>query len=519
MKKPFYLLLVSVLFVSCAKERNSGEESGENDSIAKKAELPRLPGKSLESANAVDYSVDIVDSMESGRLSSLADLYDDSKSIMTFREGLKRQANFGGRLKGVPTQMKVSWSIETEEDRSDKKFGPWGGGTGWTGQPLYVEWGANDVKRLKESGMVNGEFDGKEIIVGSLCGKVYFLNPDNGKQTREPLAVGNTIKGTVSFDPTFNGFLYVGHGTPVNRPFGCVTIDLFQNKLIEVVGEDSAAYKRWGAYDSSPLRIGQFLFRPGENGGLYKYLVTERGPKLHSVMRYKVGGFATGVESSMAVYANYGYLADNRGNVIAVDLDTLKPIWHYALGDDSDATPVIAEEDGVPYVYVGCEVDLVARGYAVFAKLNGLTGEEIWKIEPEAQRRQSGKKHFDGGFYSSSLLGHGDSEGLIFTNLVKNTKGANGVFVALDRKDGTVKYELPLQHYAWSSPVGFIAGDNRFLVVTADCSGVIYVIDGKSGEILLKQQVGRNFESSPLVIGNSIVIGSRGNGIYKVSFE
>lgn len=482
--------------------------------------IERLPDTIYASVDRIWYTVDCVDTLTDGMLSSLDDMYADTTSVMTFRGGAMRRADFGGRLDSVPTRLHLEWCIDTEVEREDTIRGPWGGGSGWTGQPLYVEWPDSAIRRLRKNGVVTHDFDGREVMVGSLCGNVYFLNPDNGKSTRKPINAGNPLKGTISFDPTFNGFLYVGQGTPAHRPFGALTIDLYQNKIIDFFGEDPKALRRWGAYDSAALRVGQFLFRPGENGTIYKLLITPQGPKIHSTLRYKVNGATPGVEASIAVYSNYGITADNHGNILAINLDTMKPVWFYNTGDDTDATPVITEEDGGVYVYIGCEIDRTTRGYAVFAKLNIADGSEVWRIQPAGQRRDDGGKHFDGGFYASPLPGQGDCSHIIFANMVKNTVGANGAFMAIDRRDGTVIYETPLKYYAWSSPVGFVTADEgRQIVLTADCAGNIYIIEGATGKIITCERIGYNFESSPVTVGNAVIVGSRTNGIFKVSLR
>lgn len=519
--KNLFFVIPTLILVGCNSDKKNNSETDGSDNpekpIVEEVVTP-LPDTMYASVDNVKFTVDVVDST-SGKLNTLKDLYANSNSVMTFRVGAKRQGNFEGKVDTVPTDLVVDWMIETDADRDDHRLGPWGGGTGWTGQPLYVEWPDSLVGKLKNMGLVNGEFNGKEVMIGSLCGKVYFLNPQTGKQTREPIYVGNVIKGTPSFDPTFNGNLYVGHGTPAHRPFGAVVVNLFENKVSHVFDEDPKAQRRWGAYDSSPVRAGQFLFRPAENGGIYKFIIEPGNLKLHSVLRFTVNGKAPGMESSMAVYANYGIVGDNAGNLLAVNLETMKPVWYYEVGDDIDASPLIVIEDGKPYVYVGCEIDLQPRGYAVFAKLDVATGKEIWRIQPEGRRREAGKKHFDGGFYSSPVLGKGNCEGMIFTNMVKNTSGANGVFMAIDRKDGKVIYELPLKYYAWSSPVSYMTPGGQMFIVTADCGGNLYIIDAKKGEIITTKKVGHNFESSPCALGNSLFIGSRTNGIYKISLK
>lgn len=482
-------------------------------------EPEHLPDTAFLSAARISFKVDRKDTLNDNRISSLADLYAGTSSVLTFRRSIRRQGDFHGRLDSLPSRMRIEWRVDTERDYSDSIYGPWGGGTGWTGQPLYVEWPDSAAEKFKSREVVTPDFDGREIIVGSLCGKVYFLNPDYGSQTRTPIDVGNPIKGTPSIDPSLNGNLYVGQGVPGKRPFGAAVVDLSAGEVSHFFAEDPEAYRRWGAYDSSPLRIGQFLFRPGENGSLYKFTIGQGSLSLHSVLRYRVNGSAPGIESSMAVYLNYGFISDNHGNIIAVNLDTMAPVWHYALGDDTDASPMFVLEDEAPSLYVGCEIDRQGEGFANFVKLNALTGEEIWKLQIEGINKLMYNKYRNGGFFASPLLGTGDCEGLIFTNVVKNTDGLNGSFIAIDRTDGHIVYELPFGHYSWSSPAGFLTADGQMVVVSGDGIGYMRLIAGRTGEILATERIGVNFESSPLVTGNTIFIGSRDNGIYKITVE
>lgn len=518
---PFF---ISGIFLSCSgsgKTEKAAEDSARMiDSLKRVGEIvDRLPDTTYSSVENMKYEVEIRDTATDGRLNTLDDLYASSKSAMLFRKTPKRDAKFEGKFETMPKEIVVDWRQETDGRPAAQAYQRWGGGTGWNGQPLYIEWPDSLSARLKNSGAVNADFRGKEVIFGSLIGRVYFFDPESGKRTREPIDVTNPIKGTVSFDPTFNGNLYVGQGIPAGRPFGALVLDLFNNTVADTFPEDPKAYRHWGAYDSSPVRVGQFLFRPAENGSLYKFSIEPGKQKLHSVLRYRAVGSALGIEASMAVYGNYGFIADNHGNVIAVNLDTMKPVWHYTLGDDTDATPLVAVEDGKPYLYVGCEEDLSNRGFARFAKLNALTGEEVWKLDEPAKRKAVGDKHFDGGYYASPILGIGNCEGLIFTNIVKNTSGSNGAFIAIDRKTGQKVYELPLKYYSWSSPVGALTKDGQMVIVNCDGAGNVYIIDPKKGEIIASQTVGHNFESSPVLVDNHIYIGSRSNGLFRITLK
>lgn len=522
------LLAATSLALLCIACANSGKSSADNtaDSIAADtAETPlpvtSLPDSAKESASAITFRVEVLDTVTPPYIDPACDLYADAPGVMMFRGGMMRDAAFGGTVTGTPSEISVDWTFVTDTDTRKTSHGTWGGGTGWTGQPLFVEWPADAMKRFRESGHIDSAASGREIIVGSLASKVYFIDYETGKATRKPLDTGNPIKGTVSLDPTLNGNLYVGHGVPAVRPFGALTFNLFSHSLTHTWPEDPRAERRWGAYDSSPVRVGRFLFRPGENGTLYKWLVADDGStSLHSLMRYKVAGAAPGIESSMSVYRNYGYVADNHGNVVCVNLDSLRPIWLYRMGDDTDGTPVLAIEDGVPYLYVGSEIDRQGTGHATFVKLNALTGKAVW------ERRIAGKrydtedgKHFDGGFYGTPLLGQGLQSDLVMANCVLNLKGQNGELMAFDRATGATRWTAPLRYYSWNSPVGFVNENGDMFVLDGDCAGSLYLFDAADGRQITRKQTGNNFESSAVVINNTAVIGSRGNTIYRISLK
>ena len=71
-------------------------------------------------------------------------------------------------------------------------------------------------------------------MVGSLCGKGYFINYQTGKASRKPLDLGNVVKGTMSLDPELMN-LYVGQGVPRQPgPFGC---QVSSSVLIPRLGE------------------------------------------------------------------------------------------------------------------------------------------------------------------------------------------------------------------------------------------------------------------------------------------
>lgn len=496
---------------------NSGKAS-DNDSVAK-VDTVMLPDTVYESVGDLSFDIEVLDTLTSGVLSSLNDPYDSVPGIFTFRGGQRRDARvYSGKVKGVPSKIVKDWVFNTAVR------GKWGGGTGWTGEPVYVKWTDEQVAQFKKtSPEITANFTNEEIIVGSLCGELYFLNFNTGEQSRSPLDVGNPIKGSVSLDPNMNGSLYVGHGIPEHEPFGHIAVNLNTHECVYSWGRDRKAKRAWGAYDSSPVAAGQFLFWPGENGTIYKYERLGNGQlKMHSALRYVVkGDTGAGMESSMAIYKNYGYIGDNHGDILCINLNNMQPVWHYDNCDDIDGTIVLEVVDGVPYLYCGCEVDLQGGNEqrTHFVKLNGLNGEQVWEWSCPSRRSYQGDKHFDGGLYCTPLLGDGNCKDMIFASFNQLDGSPNSEFLAFDKNTGKLLYAKPLTFYAWSSPIGFYNEKDELFIVIGNSSGHLYLFNAKTGDLLADEVMSSNFESSPVVKDSIFVVGSRDSGIYRFHLE
>lgn len=512
----FALLAVSLSAVSC---KNVIIEEDAEPAIV---EPEILPDTAYSSTEVLDYDIELADTTVSGNLQFTHSEYTDTLSALTFRGNNFRNGDFHATVKGNPTKIVTDWVFETGMGKPSSYGGSWMGGNGWTGQPLYVQWPDSIAQLMKKAPGVTSELDSTEIIVASMCGEIYFINPTTGKPTRQQLDGGAVQKGTPSLDPSYNGNLYVGQGVAWkgdvmgNQAFNLLTMErTFYNP------HDPKARRHWNAFDSSAICAGGFLFWAGENGTIYKYIREQGTIRLHSALRYSVKGQgAPGMESSMAVYSNYGYVSDNGGNVICVNLNTMKPVWRYDNKDDSDSSPVIELENGVPFVYTACEVDRRGTNQpARLTKLNGLTGEEVWCHEEICARWHRGGNDFsDGGYFGTPLLGKGNCENIIFVTPCKH--GAEqGYILAIDRKNGKEIYRTKLKRYAWSSMAGFYNENNELYIFLGDCIGNVYLVEGKSGKIIYTAEVGNNFEGSPLAFGNSVVIGSRGNKIFKLSIQ
>lgn len=493
-------------------------DASDSDSVvvAPTLEELTLPDTMYASAAVVDYVVEADDSMFHF-LMDYDDRYERRDRVMTFRKNLRRDADFGGTVNGIPDTIETAWTYHTPYRTDSTRFGSWGGGTGWTGQPLYARWTEKEMTQFREqSKALTTDFGPEEVMVGSLCGKAFFLNFQTGKPSRQPLDLHNVVKGTMSLDPEMMN-LYSGQGVSIEDPLGCQAFDLLKHERTFFFN-DSHAWRGWQAFDSSPVVAGGYLFWPGENGSLYKF---ERTPGGHlrrlQTLRYRVNGVAPGIESCLCVYLNYGFFSDNRGNVICVNLNTMKPVWRYDNHDDSDGTVVCREENGTPYLYTACEIDKQGDvGTCHFVKLKALNGERVWERQIACQRVNLPGKTLDGGMYSTPLLGSGDCEDMIFANICRNGASASrGELTALSTRDGSVRYTVPYGNFCWSSPVKLLNERGQMFIFTGDASGYARLIEGKTGRVLCKKLVGANFESSPIVVGNAVVVGCRGTMINK----
>ena len=479
--------------------------------------VAQQPEVSYPSAAKIEYVVQVRDTVTSPYLTNFTDLYDSAPGIFTFRGSSRRDMPQSGKLAARPTQIKRVWCFKTGYDNRETDYGTWGGGTGWTGQPLYVEWPDSLLERQRrESPALTEHFSKREIIVGSLASYVYFIDYESGLASRKAHRSGNPIKGCVSLDPRLNGNLYIGQGIPASQPFGAEVFNLFSHKRISFYGRDARAWRGWGAYDGTAVVVDNFVIRPSENGTIYKLTANEKEVNIHSLMRYRRRGYnAPGIESSPAVWKNYIYTCDNRGNILCVNIETMKPVWSYDNRDDSDASIVLAEEGGRVVLYSGTEVDKQGdSGLCRLVKLDAMNGECIWETKIACHKMQLFEKPSEGGMFSTPLLGRGNCKHLLFTNIC-GAGSTNGAMLAIDRATGKIVYKLSLGCYSWSSPVALYTPDEEMFIVTGDVVGYLYLIEAASGKIIHKMRGGNNFESSPIVVDDCIVVGSRGREIYK----
>ncbi|MBR3142352.1 MAG: PQQ-binding-like beta-propeller repeat protein [Clostridiales bacterium] len=427
-------------------------------------------------------------------------------------------------------------------------------GVRWTGQPLVVEWPAEVRQNMDMYDTAKQQLTLTEVIVAALDGKIYFFNLQNGEPTRDPIDVGASIKGTPALDPRGYPLLYVGQ-TDNNggTVFGMYIYSLLDGMLLySYDGSDDGAYRsNWNAFDSSPIINGDTdtLIWPCENGIIYTFDLNTAyvGSAIYvspSVTGYKYMfddnvGSHMGVESSIAVYGNYGYFMDNTMNLCCLDLNTLQMVWTKVLGDDSDITPVVNEENGIPYVYIGTEVDNQGGtgeycGAAYIYKVNGLTGETVWQSSEPCYtfNGESSDSDQSGGCFGNPVMGKGTISNLIiFSFSMTNGLASGNKLVAYDKDLGTVVWEYNMNIYSYSSPVDFYDSEGHAYLIICDSIGQVHMVDAETGERITYIQTKRNLgksdetssgiciEASPIVYEGMLVVGTTSGSIFGIAVE
>lgn len=461
-----------------------------------------------------------------------ASQYSDVEGVTAFRgNNYRDSASFGTRTVSQK-KLDIVWEKEgLGEIAAHNSNWP---GTGWTGQPLIVHW-SEAVKKLMN---INSEMKAKdlvEVIYPALDGNIYFLDLETGKDTRNKIEIGYPIKGTAMVDPRGYPVLYTGMGINENNgkfaEYKYRFISLVdQKEIYTIFGRDQAAFRGWGANDSSALldKKTDTLLNCGENGLVYRVKLNTKfddvsgsltmAPQITKYRYRSPYNDEQGIENSPAIYKNFMYFNDNGGTMQCIDLNTLKPVWIYETGDDTDSTTVIEETEKGVFLYTANQVDKRGEGGknpkadCNIRKFNALTGELIWQQDYECVYNY----YINGGALGTPVLGKDDISNMVVFNICFTGSNTDGTMVALDKNTGEEIWKKKLAAYSWCSPVDFKSSDGKTYMVYTDYAGNMHLVDPMTGNILDSVSLGKNVESSPAIYNDTIVVGSYAKKIFGV---
>lgn len=453
--------------------------------------------------------------------------YNSIEGVTTFRGNNFRNSASYGTVDVIEKKLDKVWSIKIGY------IDTWTG-VGWNGQPAIVKWDDNIRSKMNIFDNKRNKNHLKEVIYGTLDGKIYFLDLDDGKYTRNPINIGFPIKASATVDPRGFPLLYIGQGVEKNGEVtGNIGFRIFslidQKMLLFINGLDKDAYRYWGAFDSSPLIDAEndVMYECGENGILYTVkLNTSFDANAGTIsinpeiLKYRYTSPALkrpGMENSIAVYKNLAYFVDNTGYLHCVDLNSLTPVWTRFVNDDTDSTVALEEVgNNKVFLYTGCEVDhQKSNGYSYVRKINALNGELIWENKYQCTYNSD----TNGGVFASPVVGKKDIDNLVIFNIAKAWKKNGGKLIAFDKETGKEIWVINFDHYGWSSPVDIYTQDGKSYLIYCDSAGYMYLIEGKTGEILDKIPLGGNVEGSPAVYEDMVVVGTRGQQIFGIKIK
>jgi len=363
--------------------------------------------------------------------------YSSIPGVLTFGGNNYRNSFAYGSVTITDKRLRESWT------KTIGALGNWSG-TGWTGQPLIVQWPVETVKvmNVKQS-FKDAALPLTEVIYPAMDGNIYFLDLETGNATRDPINTGFIQKGTACLDPRGYPLLFVGQGIPVDNeegnPSSYVHVySLISGEQIEQFGGfDWFARRKWQAYDSSPMMTNDTLVYGGENGIFYSVKLNAQfdaaagtvtiNPDGLIKSRYEGTGYSRddtagarwfGMESSVSAFRNYAFFTDNGGRLQCVDLNTMAIKYVVDVTDESDSSVVIEEsyDDNTIYLYTGSQTrnkgsDLPdGFGYSFQRKINGLTGAIIWE---KRWICATGDASASGGIVATPHVGRGQISNLV----------------------------------------------------------------------------------------------------------
>ena len=470
-------------------------------------------------------------------LFDLPERYAQIDGVVTFRGDNFRSGAAYGTANVSSKSLSVVWKNSTGGLADSDGFN-WTG-SGWTGQALIAKW--PEATRKNMTAMYDWAREKKdlvEVIHATLDGYVRFYELSTGEKTRDPLFLGFNFKGAGALDPRGYPILYVGAGVDSSAKGSAraLVVNLLDNSVMFEFGKnDGFADRGWYMFDSSPLVSADTdqLIYPGERSILYIIHLNTKYDEANgtlsvdpdNIVKWKYKGTRTGskywlgVESSAAIINHYAFLADNGGNLMCLDLNTLKLVWVQDILDDTNCSPVVSIEDGHPYIYISTSFHMGWRSSSkaeipIF-KIDAETGEIVWKTSYECYTVSD----LSGGVQGTIAVGKNKLSDMIFVPVARTPGAGSGTLVALKKDNGEKVWERETSVYSWSSPVDFYDKDGNGYLAYCNTGFNLYLIDGKTGDVLDQMNLGGNIEASPVVYNSNIVVGTRANRTYCIEVK
>ncbi len=455
--------------------------------------------------------------------------------VYTFRGDNFRRNGAFGTADVTEGRLEPRWEFSLGSLRTEDSGTLYG--VGWNNQPAIIKWTREIRKMMNLTQASKEETAMREVIFSAQDGKIYFINLLTGEASRDPINIGYPLRGSVSVDTT--GRPMISFGQAISRlpsktgSIGYYVYNLLDSsQLLFINGRSSDNQKQYssnGAFDSCSLFIytqgRDAMVVAGENGLLYtvdlntdfKYqreadtetvtpsLSINAGIIYQSSLAKNEKEARTTVESAIAMYNTYVYVADGYGIIRCVDTDFMRTVWAFDAGDNTDAAMALDLNGNDLSLYTGnTAYQRMAKGAPVtIRRINALTGEQVWKYEISCVKDNTSETS---GCKASPVIGQNDLNGLVFFTVNKVTEGGSRL-VALSKENGQVAWEFSMGESV-SSPVAVYNQAGNGWIIACDGDGKIYILDGLTGYLNSTAQVDGAIEASPAVYNDMLVIGT-----------
>ena len=475
--------------------------------------------------------------------------------VLTFRNDAFRQNAASGTVGDVElTTLSTKWRTPAGSVRGSGSTTYYG--IGWAGQPAIVKW----TKEVREISNINAEKCDtsalKEVIIAGEDGRIYFLDLEDGQETREAINLGYPMRSTPSIHPLGFPLMSVGQfARKMASGTGDIGMRIYslvnQKQLAMIDGLDKSyerPYYSVGSFETSSLidAASDTMISAGSNGMLYL-------TKLNSSFEYnansntgnmgispssiamkskvkKESNKYTAIEASIAMYQSYVFFADMAGYLRCVDTDTMETKWAVATGDAVEASIALdMDENGQLWLYTANTLQNRGKGNCQIRCFNAMNGEQAWVIEVNVAKQ----KKSIAGVMASPVIGQnqlGDYVYFTVSNVSKNgaktlgMSGAkSGVLICANKTTGEIVWTYELSSYSYSSPVAVYNDAGKGWIVQASNDSRILLLDGATGEMLDVLVLKGKINASPAVYKNTLVIGVQGSkdnaAIYGITLE
>ena len=203
------------------------------------------------------------------------------------------------------------------------------------------------------------------------------------------------------------------------------------------------------------------------------------------------------IQSSPVIANGTVYIADARGTLHAIDLQTGKPRWKYKTGDSFAATPLVYDNK----VFIG---DLSGIFHAVSAD----TGQKLWTVDTESAINSSANAA------GSSILFANDGAMMFCLNaadgkILWKATGGDRINSAPAIAPAPPSMQLAAAQPAHPAPTGGARlSPDRLIAYFGGCDGVLRALDIQTGKEIFTVEIDVPIPGSPALLGDRLVVGT-----------